>query len=135
MDPKRATVRLTENFEANLDAIEAFWDENDSPQSYDRLLDELSDIVIPNLGRFPALGRPFATRQSDSAEAVAKQEKLQAQLARLGDESDIREYVTAEYLILYAVVNRMAVYLLSIRHHKQLSFDFVHLWQDRDERP
>lgn len=129
MGSKGATVRLTGNFEANLNAIEAYWDENDLPQSYDRLLDELVDTVIPNLRRFPALGRSFIAYRPDSAEAVASQEKLQRQLAGLGDDADIREYVMTEYLLLYAVINE-AVYLLSIRHHKQLSFDFTHFWQD-----
>jgi hypothetical protein len=32
------------------------------------------------------------------------------------------------YLLLYARINGM-VYLLSIRHQRQLSFDFETLWQ------
>lgn len=124
------TIKFTENFEANLETIEAFWSESDFPQGYDRLLDELSDTVIPNLERFPTMGRPFLASRPESVEAVSKQEKLRAQLARLGESGDIREYVMEDYLLLYAILNE-AVYLLSIRHHKQLSFDFAHLWLDR----
>ncbi|HYE34488.1 hypothetical protein [Methylocaldum sp.] len=69
-------------------------------------------------------------RQPESVEAVSKQEKLRAQLARFGDSGDIREYVMDDYLLLYVIINEV-VYLLSIRHHKQLSFDFAHLWLDR----
>lgn len=121
-----AIIQFTENFEANLAVIEAFWTENQFPQGYDRLLDELDDTVIPNLERFPKLGRPFASRQPESVEALSKQEKLQARLALLGEGSDIREYVMNDYLLLYALIKE-GVYFLSIRHHKQLSFDFSHL--------
>jgi hypothetical protein len=45
----------------------------------------------------------------------------------------LREYLHGDYLLLYAVVDASAqaqamVYLLSIRHHRQLSFDFARLW-------
>ncbi len=122
-----AHIRFTANFEANLLAIEAYWAEIDSPRDYDRLLDELGDTVIPNLERYPAMGRPFMARQAESVEAVSAQEKLRTQLARLGESSDIRESLMEDYLLLYAIIDR-AVCLLSIRHHKQLSFDFPQLW-------
>jgi hypothetical protein len=36
---------------------------------------------------------------------------------------------SGDYLILYVEENESsAVYLLSIRHHRQLSFDFARLW-------
>lgn len=130
MSARRTTVKFTKNFELNLESIEAFWSENDFPQGYDRLLDELGQTVIPNLERFPTMGRPFLARRPESVEAVSKLEKLQAQLARLGENTDIREYVMEEYLLLYAIIDQ-AVYLLTIRHHKQLSFDFVGLWVDQ----
>jgi hypothetical protein len=130
MSTRRTTVKFTKNFELNLEAIEAFWSENDFPQGYDRLLDELGQTVIPNLERFPTMGRPFLARRPESVEAVSKLEKLQAQLARLGENADIREYVMEDYLLLYAIIDK-AVYLLTIRHHKQLSFDFVGLWVER----
>ena len=126
-----ATIKFTANFEANLEAIEGFWAENNFAQGYDRLLDELGETVIPNLERFPKMGRPFASRQPESVEALSKQEKLQARLDRLGDGSDIREYVMNDYLLLYALIKNV-VHLLSIRHHKQLSFDFSHLWLEQN---
>jgi hypothetical protein len=63
-------------------------------------------------------------------EAFSIQEKLRTRLTRLAKDGDIREYVTADYLLLYAVIKDV-VYLLSIRHHKQLSFDFARLWMGR----
>jgi hypothetical protein len=120
-------IRFTANFEANLHSIEDFWAETDFPQGYDGLLDELGDTVIPNLERYPAMGRPFLARQAESVEAASAQEKLQAQLARFGEGCEIREYLLEDYLLLYVVIDQ-AIYLLSIRHYKQLSFEFGQLW-------
>jgi hypothetical protein len=41
----------------------------------------------------------------------------------------LREYLHGDYLILYTEAEvEAAVYLLSIRHHRQLSFDFARMW-------
>lgn len=50
----------------------------------------------------------------------------------------LREYVHGDYLMLYcAIDSATTVYLLSIRHHRELSFDFTGLWtrSDRGVRP
>lgn len=132
MSKRSAAIKLTANFENNLAAIERFCDENDCPQTYDQLLEELAGTVLPNLERFPQIGQPLLTRPADSIEALSKQELLRTRLSRLGADSDIREYVAEHYLILYARINEV-VHLLSIRHHKQLSFDLLGLWRPRDE--
>ena len=67
---KKLVVKLTANFERNLGDIEAFLTEVDAPQAFDGLLDELLDTVIPNLERFPGLGRPFLNRAVGSVEAT-----------------------------------------------------------------
>ena len=54
---KKCTVKLTANFECNLADIGQFLIEADAPHAYDGLLDDLLDTVIPNLERFPGLGR------------------------------------------------------------------------------
>lgn len=41
----------------------------------------------------------------------------------------VREDILPPYLLLYASGER-SVHLLSIRHHRQLSFDFSGLWND-----
>lgn len=129
MSTRGVSIKFTANFEANLEAIEAFYIDADVAQAYDRLLDELGDTILPNLEQFPRIGRPFLKRLPDSVEAATKLKQLRAQLARLGEDGDIREYLTEHYLILYALIGE-AVYLLSIRHHKQLTFDFAHFWKD-----
>ena len=53
------TVKLTTNFERNLEEIEAFLVEAGAPHAFDALLDELTDTVVPNLESFPGMGRLF----------------------------------------------------------------------------
>lgn len=127
-----AEVRYTANFEQNLVDIERFWTENEFPPGYDRLLDELLETVVPNLERHPRMGRPFLSRLPASVEAQTLVERLTAQIAGFGQNAEIREYVMMDYLALYAVVDGSGgvpcCNLLSIKHHKQLSFDFQRLW-------
>ncbi len=120
---KKITVKLTANFERNLEAIEAFLDEVDAPQVYDRLLDELTNTLIPNLEHFPAMGRPFLERPVCSVEVANALERLQGKLRG----GELREYLFADYLVLYAQFDA-TIHLLSVKHHRQLSFDFQSLW-------
>ncbi|MCO5979309.1 type II toxin-antitoxin system RelE/ParE family toxin [Ideonella oryzae] len=117
-------VELTASFLERLDAIEAFLTEADAAFAFDELLAELRATVIPNLARFPRIGRRYLDYPPQSAEALA-------QLAALptGTAGALREYLHGDYLMLYTAVDANAtVYLLSIRHHRQLSFDFARLW-------
>ena len=84
----------------------------------DALLAELETTVIPNLESFPRMGRPFFNRGAGSVEAHQKTGRL---AAKIGD-GELREYLSGDYLLLYAMMGR-TVYLLSIKHHRQLSFD------------
>lgn len=123
MAKRRVIVKVTANFETNLEAVNAFLIESDAAHAFDALLDDLLDSVIPNLEQFPKLGRPFLSRPVFSVEA---HEKLQKLKIRIGG-GDLREYLTGDYVILYAIIDQTA-YLLSIKHHHQLSFDFERLW-------
>ena len=127
MPTEQHAIKLTSNFERNLDDIERFLEENEATSAFDLLLDELADTVVPNLESFPKMGRPFLDRPALSIEATNRVEKLRTQLYGLSSSSDIREYVLSHYLLLYAVTET-TVYLLSIRHHRQLSFDFQDPW-------
>jgi plasmid stabilization system protein ParE len=117
-------VELTASFLKRLDAIEAFLLEADAGFAFDTLLAELRATVIPNLRRFPRIGRRYLSQPPQSAEALAQLAALPA-----GAPDALREYLHGDYLILYAATEAHAtVYLLSIRHHRQLSFDFARLW-------
>lgn len=123
----RHTVKLTAHFERNLEEIEAFLLEAEIPQAFDVLLNELTDTVIPNLERFPGMGRFFLERPARSVEASNDIARLTKQLGAIAKGSELREYVMTHYLLLYAQIEG-AAYLLSIRHHRQLSFDLARHW-------
>lgn len=117
-------VELTASFLERLDSIEAFLSEADAPHAYDALLTALRDTMIPNLRRFPRMGRPYLDRPPQSAEAIT----LLAQLPA-GALDGLRVLGNGDYLILYAMQERAATaHLLSIHHHRQLSFDFAGFW-------
>ncbi len=116
-------VELTASFIERLESIETFLAEADAPRAYDRLLDGVRRTVIPNLRRFPRMGRCYLDQPPQSAEAMT----LLAALPP-GAAAALREYLHGDYLILYTL-SGPTVYLLSIRHHRQLSFAFAKLWE------
>lgn len=117
-------VQLTASFLECLDAIEAFLLEVDGGLFFDDLLAALRATVIPNLRQFPRIGRRYLAQPPQSAEALGQLAALPA-----GAPDALREYQHSDYLMLYTVTEADAtVYLLSIRHHRQLSFDFARLW-------
>ncbi|MFX1763293.1 type II toxin-antitoxin system RelE/ParE family toxin [Paraburkholderia sp. A1RI-2L] len=130
----RHTVKLTANFEHNLDEIEAFLREAKVPQAFDALLDELTETVVPNLERFSGMGRSFLERPIHSVETSNGIARLTQQLNTIAEGGELREYVMTHYLLLYAQI-KGTVYLLSIRHHRQLSFDLASHWPARVDRP
>jgi plasmid stabilization system protein ParE len=118
-------VELTASFLERLDAIEAFLAQADAGSAFDELLAEMRATVIPNLQRFPRIGRRYLANPPQSAEALAQLATLP-----LGAPDSLREYLHGDYLLLYVAMDAQeTVYLLSIRHHRQLSFDFARMWQ------
>lgn len=123
MAEPRIQVELTASFIERLESIETFLAEADALRAYDKLLDELRRTVIPNLRRFPRLGRRYLDQPPQSAEAMMQLAALPA-----GAADALREYLHGDYLVLYTLIGSTA-YLLSIRHHRQLSFAFAKLWE------
>jgi plasmid stabilization system protein ParE len=115
-------VEVTASFMARLESIEGFLTEAGASFAFDDLLAELRATVLPNLARFPLIGRRYLAQPPQSAEAMEQLAKLP-----VGSLDHLRVYLHGNYLILYTVIEE-AVYLLSIRHHRQLSFDFAGLW-------
>jgi plasmid stabilization system protein ParE len=117
-------VALTASFLERLESIEGLLREADAPLAYDALLPALRDTVVPNLRCFPRMGRRYLDQPPQSAEAIAQLGQLPA-----GAADGLRVLGSGDYLILYAEQKKSAtVHLLSIRHHRQLSFDFAKLW-------
>lgn len=123
----RIVIQITANFERNLEDIERFLIEAEATHAYDNLIDELLETVIPNLERFPTIGHSFMDRPIRSVETSNGIDVLRGKLAKIDPNAEIREYVLSHYLLLYAL-NGTELFLLAIRHHKQLSFDFKALW-------
>ena len=117
-------VRITGNFQRNLETIRAFLIELESETGFYDLIEQLFENVIPNLEHFPDMGRDFLARNPLSIEGQAKRHALKL---RSGTNTAIREYIADDYLLLYAVRDAV-VFLLSIRHHRQLSFDLRTHW-------
>lgn len=122
MAEQRLRVELTASFLERLASIEAFLSEADAPFAYDDLIAGLRHTVVPNLSRFPRMGKRYLDQPPQSAEGLAQFAQLPA-----GAADALRIYLHSDYLILYTVADT-TVYLLSIRHHRQLSFDFARLW-------
>ena len=124
MADKLYRVELTAGFLERLGAIKAFLVQADAGFAFDKLLAELRATVIPNLRRFPRIGRRYLANPPQSAEALTQLAALPA-----GAPEALREYLHGDYLMLYAAMEDDAtVYMLSIRHHRQLSFDFARMW-------
>lgn len=85
---------------------------------YDRLLIHLRSTVLPNLAAFPGVGRSYLDDPPQSVEALNQLQALPQGLLE-----ELREYLFDDYLLLYVVVETSrTVFLLSIRHHKELTF-------------
>ena len=120
---RKRAVKLTANFEANLAVIEAFWIEANAPRAYRAVLDDLLETVVPSLLHYPRMGRSFLGRQTWSIESRTAAKRLRARIGR----GEVREYLVGDYRVLYALIGN-DIHLLSIKHHRQLSFDFDGLW-------
>lgn len=116
---------FTGNFSSKLSDVQTFLGEGGS-RAFDRLFKHLVDDIVPMLCRFPRAGRSFLERSIRSNEALALVQKLQEKL-KAGD--DLREFIADEYLILY-VVRAKQIAFLSIRHHRQLTFDLRRFWRE-----
>lgn len=128
---KRVAIKFTANFENNLEQIEHYLLEAEIPHVFEGLLSELIETVIPNLERFPELGRLFTGRPIGSVEVNNGLEILRKKSKEVGMKDEVREYLLAEYLILYmysASKTEEIIYLMSIKHHRQLSFDVESIW-------
>lgn len=121
---QRRRVRITKNLDQNLADIRQFLEEQQAPQEFGSLIETLFATVIPNLERFPEMGVDFLAKAPQSAEGLMRLETLRQ---RLGKNTGLRAYISGDYLLLYALQGD-DIFLLSIKHHRQLSFDFKGHW-------
>jgi hypothetical protein len=72
------------------------------------------------------MGRAFLAYAIRSRNAQALVKKMRRALKK---RDDLRELIVGDYLILYLVRGDRIVFL-SIKHHRQLSFDLKRFWTD-----
>lgn len=118
------SVLVTQNFDRNLAAIGDFLADAGASAAFGEWVGRLASEVIPNLQRYPALGADFLARAPLSADGIALFEKV-VKAATPG--SQVRQLIDGDYLIL-CLLRADTVYLLSIKHHRQLSFDLMGHW-------
>ena len=122
---RRLAIRITGNFDKNLADIRRFLEEQEAPREFQLLLEQLFETMIPNLERFPEMGVDFLAKVPQSMEGLMRLETLKQ---RLGRNISLREYISGDYLMLYALRGDN-LYLLSIKHHRQLSFNLKEHWR------
>lgn len=115
---------VTHNFRRNLDGIHNFLRETGEESLFQPLLQGLFGQVFPRLEQFPQMGVDFCRREAGSIEILGRVAALQR---RLGQKMTVRELLHGDYLIFYAI-DPENLYVLSIRHHRQLSFDLPGYW-------
>lgn len=118
------SVLVTRNFDRSLAAIRDFLSATGAAAAFSDLVGRLASEVIPNLQRYPALGADFLARAPLSADGIALFEKV---VKSAGPGSQVRQLIDGDYLILY-LDQGDTIYLLSIKHHRQLSFDLMGHW-------
>ena len=116
---------FAENFSRNLLDIQTFLGPEGGRHAR-HVLDRLLDEVVPTILRFPQSGRSFLVRAIHSKEGKTLLNKVQGQLK---EADDLREFIMDDYILLYLVRGGQIVFL-SIKHHRQLSFDLRRFWQE-----
>ena len=120
----RVAVRITANFERNLAEVRGFLSEAGASHAFEQLVSRLEARIIPALERFPDIGAEFTAKAPLSRDGRILFEKM---AALAGADAEVRQLVEDDYVILY-LVRVASVFLLSIKHHRQLSFDLEGHW-------
>lgn len=124
MTARRVAVKVTANFERNLDRIRDFLAGSGASQAFDALIERLDVRLVPAIERFPDIGADFVAKAPLSREGQVLFERL---VALAGPGAEVRQLIEGDYIVLY-LVRGASVFLLSIKHHRELSFDFSAHW-------
>jgi plasmid stabilization system protein ParE len=116
-------VKVTANFERNLIGIRGFLANEGAEEAFDALVEDLETRLFPNLQRFPDLGADFMARAPLSREGLV----LFDRVASMAGEGSVRQIVEGDYVLPY-LARGGAIFMLAIKHHRQLSFDLAAHW-------
>jgi len=117
-------IQVTRNFACNLEEIEQHFRGCDSPRGWETVLERLFEEIIPTLRQFPLIGRDFLDRQPLTYEGVLLVEQVKR---RLGNQVSLREYLSGDYHLLYAIRGE-DIFILAVKHYPQASFDLSGDW-------
>lgn len=109
----RRKITGTANFARNLEGLRGFRTEH--PGGFERAVVRLQDEFLPLLRQQGHVGRPY--ERGEQGRPIIENIR-----ARLGG-GVLRELVVDEYMVLYLVSPKRVV-LMSIRHQRELDFDF-----------
>ena len=117
-----AQVSAAPHFAGCLQAVHAFMVAQDAASAPARLAQIKRDLreMKTLLAWSPAGGRPARFLRPNSAQASLRLAAVQ-QLAQSAGLPHLREYVIGSYIVLYAHADAEVV-LLSLKHHRQLSY-------------
>jgi hypothetical protein len=120
-----AQVGAVPNFADCLLAVQAFMAEQDAASATARLAQLKRDLreLKTLLAWLPASGRPARFLKPNSAQASLRLAAVQ-QLAQTAGLPHLREFVIGSYVVVYAHSDNEVV-LLSIKHHRQFSYNIV----------
>ena len=91
-----------------------------------KFFEQLVADVVPHACSFPLSGRSFLERSIQTTQSQTLASKLKQ---KLDEVEDIRELIVDDYLVLYLVRGADIVFL-SIKHHRQLSYDVKTFWRE-----
>ncbi|WP_050454083.1 type II toxin-antitoxin system RelE/ParE family toxin [Candidatus Burkholderia verschuerenii] len=124
-EPRRVKIRISGEFDARLTEIERYLNRVERPESFRQLVKAIREKVAPMLKRFPAIGRRVFNTKPDTVDALLAMEELMGMARNNGD--TLREYLFDDYVLLYWL-SEDAITFLSIRHTREVSFEFHDLW-------
>ncbi len=123
---ERQGIRITANFERNLESIRCYFQERTREERFEALLDQIFQVIIPNLERYPLMGTDFLTKSPVSVEALKLYEQV---MALLPEGASLRQLFAGDYVVLYLLLDG-EILLLSIKHQRQLSFDLKRFYAE-----
>ena len=120
---KLVNIKVTGNFDQNLETIRCYFYQQHQTDKYERLLDTILEKIIPNLQSHPMIGFDFLAQ---TVNTVEEQRQVSIIKTKLPKNTSIRQYNNKNYIVLYALAitaKSKEISLLSIKHQQQMGFD------------
>ena len=113
-------IKVTGNFEHNLESIRCYFHQQHQTEKYQELLDNLFDKIIPNLQSHPMMGFDLLAQTINTVEEQRQVDIIKTKLAK---NTQIRQYNDKDYIVLYTLTKNKEITLLAIKDRQQMVFD------------